>query len=169
MLQRLIILMIVASVGIYAGACNDDDTLRVDISGLSDQAAADHIADTMCRHMETCGQATFECSSSGPGGDPPLCSGEVIYPEYNECYQEIQPDILDDLEQVDLTAAQEQLVNDCVNAMVAQDCLTQSDVDEIVDAMNRGEEPDWGEDYPAACEQMDEIFGGENVSEPQPG
>jgi hypothetical protein len=54
------------------------------------------------------------------------------------------------IEQVELTAAEEQLVNDCINGMLAQQCLTQSDVDEIVDAMNRGEEPDLGEERPAA-------------------
>jgi len=163
-------LMIVACVGIYAGACNPkDEPLRVNISGLSDQAAAEHIADTMCQQMAVCGQASFECSSSGPGGDPPVCSGELTFVTYNECYQEIHPDILADLEQVELTPAQEQLVNDCMNGMLARNCMTQADVDEIVDALNRGEEPDWEEDLPASCDQMEEIFGNTPVTDPQPG
>jgi len=167
MLRQMTILMIAACVGIHAGACNTDDApLRVDISGLSDPAAAEHLADTMCQHWETCGQASFECSSSVDG--PTVCTGEVVFQDYNECYQEVHPDILDDLEQVELTAAEEQLVNDCVNAMLAQKCLTQADVDEIVDAMNRGEEPDWEEDMPAACAEMEQIFDLEPVAEPQP-
>ncbi len=167
MLRQLSILVIAASVGIHAGACNDDNVLRVDISGLSDQAAADHIADTMCKHMEVCPQATFECSSTPDG--PTTCTGELVSMTYNECYQDLQPDIQEDLEQVELTADQEQLVNDCVNGMLAQDCMTQAELDEIVDAMNRGEDPDWGEDYPAACEEMDQIFGDEINAELQPG
>lgn len=168
MLRTLNALLIAACVGICAGACNpEDEPLRVDISGLSDQAASDHIADVMCQRMEQCPQASFSCYSS-EGGET-VCSGELEYVEYNECYQELQADVLSDLEQVELTAAEEQLVNDCVNGMLAQPCMTQSQLDEIVDAMNRGEDPEWGEDMPAACAQMEELFGSEPVDEPQPG
>ncbi len=167
MLRQLSILAIVASVGIHAGACNEDDPLRVNISGLSDQAAADHIADTMCKHMEACPQAVFECSSTPDG--PATCSGELEYITYNECYQDVHPDILENLEQVELTVAQEQLVNDCINGMIAQDCMPQAELDDIVDAMNRGEEPEWEDDYPAACEQVDKIFSDDSNSEPQSG
>jgi hypothetical protein len=119
--------------------------------------------------MQTCGQASFQCSSTGPGGDPPLCSGELHYPAYNECYQDVHEEILADLEQVDLTVSQEQLVNDCVNGMLAQKCMTQADVDEIVDAMNAGEDPDWNDDLPAACDQLEEIFGNSSTTDPLPG
>jgi hypothetical protein len=167
MLRQLSILFIAASVGIHAGACNPDKSLQVNIAGLTDEAAAEHIADTLCQHMAVCPQATFECSSTSDG--PTVCSGELDYMTYSECYQEIKPDILEDLEQVELTVAQEQLVNNCVNGMIAQDCMTQAELDEIVDAMNRGEEPDLGEDYPAACEEMDQIFGEETDTEPVQG
>ncbi len=170
MQRRLSTLMIAACVGLLASACPSPalQPANVDISGMSDELAAETIADTMCEHYETCGQASFSCSSS-PNGQDPVCTGELEYMDYDECYQEVKPDILDDLEQVELTAAEEQLVNSCINAMVAQPCMTQADVDDMVEAMNNGEEPDWDDEIPVECEQLEQIFGGdEPVTEPEP-
>lgn len=168
MSNKLTALLIVACVGIHVPGCNPEDEPRtVDISGLSDQAAAEHIADTVCTHMQQCSQASISCSGT-PDGET-VCTGELVTTEYNECYGDIRQEILEDLERVELTAAEEQMVNDCVNGMIAMPCMTQSRLDELVDAMNRGEDPDWGEDIPAACAQMEEIFGDGPSAEPQPG
>lgn len=159
-------LLLAVVVGIVACDPGGVETIHVDITGLSDEAAAEEIAGALCTWTERCGVTSIECEESSQGVRQ--CSGELIPLPYSVCHDEIYPDVLEDFQRVDLTAAEEQVVNDCINGMVKQDCITQGQLDQIVAALEAGEEPPEYQELPAACANVDIFFGGGPAQEPQP-
>ena len=162
-------LNVIVSCGIIAlawGGCNPDPISRpiVDIRGLSDADAADDIADAICSQAVECGVATYSCSSSSEGGE--VCEGTVETVSYADCYVEVNEEIYEDLQGVELSEGEMEIVNGCVNAMVANDCVTQAQVDANVAAMNSGDDPDFEETIPVECAQIDKIFGDDDSEVP---
>jgi hypothetical protein len=145
-------------------ACGDDDARTVDIRGLTAEEAADEAADALCDRAAECGEVSYECSSDGT---TQVCTGTIETTSYTACYAETQPEIRADLEDCELTTAQEELVNECMNAMLAQPCLTQDQVDANAEAMEQDLDPPYGGTPPAACAQVGEIFEACDDSTPQ--
>jgi hypothetical protein len=74
-------------------------------------------------------------------------------------------DIEDDFANCDLTTAQKQTIQDCVNAILDRPCITQSELDAYITAIENGdEEATLGDPAPASCVQTQAIF---EACEPQ--
>lgn len=143
-------------------ACGDShgpgSGATVDITGDAPEEAADETADAVCSWSAECGEPSVECGGSS-GGDT-TCTATIEEVTFSECYDELHPDLLADFRCRDLTAEQEALVNDCINGMVSQDCVTMAELDEYTAALERGEDPAWPLEVPPSCEGLEEVFTG---------
>lgn len=129
----------------------------VDVSGDAPEDAADEVVDSVCSWMSACGEVEIECGGSSAGDT--TCTGTLADVSYAECYDELHPELLADFRCVDLTPAQEALVNDCINGLVSQECMTEEELDAYVAAIERGEDPPDPYDIPPECESLDDVFG----------
>lgn len=155
-------LLAAASLAALALGCGDSHGpgggARVDVTGDSPEEAADEVADAICSWTAECGEASVECGGSGSGDI--TCTGTIEDVSFAECFDELHPEMLADFRCADLTPDQEALVNDCINAMVANPCITMSDLDAYTAAIERGEDPAWPIETPPECEALDDIFDG---------
>lgn len=142
-----------------AAACGgDDDDVDVDITGDTPEEAAAEIAGAVCDQAAACGQWSFECTGEGETFD---CEATHQDTDRDECYAETQEEVVADLSCVDLTPAQEDVVEDCINQVASRDCPSQEEMDEYIAALERGEEPEFpGGELPASCEQLEGFFEG---------
>ena len=136
-------------------ACGGDDGLTVDIRGLTAEEAADEAAGALCEWAAECGQVSYECSSDGT---TTTCAGTIEPMTYTACYADLQAEMRADFVGCELTTAEQVLVNDCVNGMLAVPCLTQAQVDANAEAMEQDLDPPYQTDPPVACEQVGEVF-----------
>ncbi len=126
-------------------ACGGDGA-SVSIVGEPHADQAAEIAGAICDQVVECGEASFEFT----GSEPVMCTATIEPANEQECLTETEDDILADLEACNLTAEQEQLVQDCINAQLAQPCVTQAQLDEYCEQIEAGEEPEQ-EALPAPC------------------
>ena len=147
---------ILLAMGMVGCPKKDKEGFRIDIRGLGPDEAAAHIADQMCQYMQVCGMVMYECEGSS-GGDT-MCTGTIEYPPYGYCHAELSTDIRDDLFCEPLSPTEEVNVNDCINAMLAEPCLTQAQVDANAAAMAAGEDFPYGGTVPAACYMLGAII-----------
>lgn len=148
--------LVLVALPLALAACGDDDGGQdVDIRGLTADEQADVAADALCDWAAECGQVSYDCSSDGT---TTTCTGTIETTTYQACYAETEPDMLEDFQGCTLTADQEATINGCLNAMVAEPCLTQDQVDANAAAMEQGEDPPYGGDAQAACTPLGAIF-----------
>jgi len=136
-------------------ACGGDDGLTVDIRGLTEEEAADVSAGAICTRWSECGDVSYECSSDGT---TTTCVGTIEPVTYAACYTDLQPEMREDFVGCELTTAEQVLVNDCVNGMLAAPCLTQGQVDANAEAMEQELDPPYGTEPPIACQQVGAVF-----------
>lgn len=129
----------------------------VDIVGKSPEQQADAIATALCEQEVECGNVIIDCSQTDGVFE---CTGTIEPAEFGACYEDLREDILGDLRDCDLTAAEEQIVEDCMNAMVELDCISQAELDAYVAELNAGNDPGALGSTPAACIQTAELFEG---------
>jgi hypothetical protein len=150
-MKRVACISIVAAC--FAIGCSGSS--KVSIVGKSADEQAHEIADKVCEQSAECGLITISC---GGAGEEFSCTGTIEPDDYQECYDELEPDIREDFERCDLTAAQEQRVEDCINALLGQSCVSQSELDAYVDEINAGNEPEWPRPFPTECAGIDDLF-----------
>lgn len=131
--------------------CGSDE---IDITGDTPEQAAAEIATAVCERNVECGSPDVTCNSTQSGVD---CTGTIEPVVYDQCVAELKPDIQMDLQACDLTPEQEATVNGCINAMLAQDCITQAELDAAVVEIEAGREPTLGQ-VPPECLQLEAIF-----------
>jgi hypothetical protein len=135
-------------------ACGGDDT--IDISGDTPEQAADEIAGAVCAQQSECGEWSIDCTSDGTSTTCTATHSDVTV---DACVAEARPEILSDLQCVDLTPEQEQTINDCINGLAAMPCISQDEMDAYVAAIEAGMDPEPpGGAPPAECDQLEAIF-----------
>jgi len=136
-------------------ACGGGES--VDIVGKSPEAQADDIAAAVCSYEADCGDVDIDCTynQSTMMTD---CTGTIDKVTYDACYAEERPEILADLAQCNFTAAQEQQIEDCINARLDQSCVTQAELDAFVVKLEAGDETAELRPQPAACDGVDALF-----------
>ncbi len=151
------IVTVLAALALAGCPRSSTPTDRYDIRGLDGPAAAEEMADAFCGFAARCGSVSIECSSSAEGA---LSCSAMIEPadEESECREEVLEEGPALLECADLTAGEEELLNDCMNAMDDVDCPTQADADALAEAIERGEEPEGLDPLPAECVVLESLF-----------
>ena len=136
-------------------ACGGDD--EVDIVGDSPEEAAAELADAICEQNAECGQFDISCSGNDDGSFDCTVTHEEV--TYDSCVAELEPEIRADLECADPTDAQAAQINDCINALLERSCVSEEEMQEYVDAIERGEDPvPPGGAEPVACEVLEDAF-----------
>jgi hypothetical protein len=138
--------------------CSDDDSgggSSIDIVGKSPEAQADLLTSALCRRAAACGSVTIECHTTDTTTD---CTWSIDPVSYDTCYADTYSEVYDDLGGCGLTAEQEGIVGDCINATTAQACITQAELDAYVAAIEAGDEDVELRPAPQVCVQADPIF-----------
>ncbi len=130
----------------------------VDIRGDSPEEAADEVAEAVCDWTARCGEPSVECDGSSSGDL--TCTGTIEEVSFAECYGDIHPEVLADLRCRELTSEQARLVNDCINGMVSQDCVTMAEIEEQASIIEAGGEPPDLREIPPECELLEDVFTG---------
>ena len=148
---------------LFATACGGGGS-SVSIVGDTPEQQAETVADALCDELVACGQATLDC----PFNEETQmieCTGMIEDVDYDACFAQYEPGFLSDFQNCELTAEEEGLVEDCLNAILAQPCITQEELDAYGDEIEAGNEPEPLREYPEVCEQVDAIF--ESCATPQ--
>jgi hypothetical protein len=119
---------------------------------LSPGEAATDVAIALCDWIDECGQWEFECGEDG-------CTASQVAITEAECVADRQLDDFEDVECGDLASDQVALVDDCIDGLVARDCVTQAEIDAYLDALESGEDVEEpGSEIPDACLELDAVF-----------
>lgn len=148
---------------LFATACGGGGS-SVSIVGDTPEQQAETIADALCDKQVECRQATIDCETD-PETQMLDCTGTFEDVDYDECVADNEPGILADFQNCELTAEEEAIVEDCVNALLAQPCISQAELDAYIAEIEAGNEPEEPREYPEACVETDAIF--EACSTPQ--
>lgn len=140
---------------LFAAGCGGGSG-GVSIVGAEPAEQADEIADAICEREAECGSASISCTVSNNMTD---CTGMIEPVSYDECYAEERPDILEDLENCNLTEAQETTIQTCINKLLGRSCITQAQLDAFVAEIEAGnEEATLGGPPPPECVEADAII-----------
>jgi hypothetical protein len=139
-------------------ACGGGDD-GVDIVGDTPDEAADEISDATCDKQVDCGvwEISLELDDQG---NVTNCTPAKVEVDHDECVAENRPDVREDLECAMPTDEEAEMINDCINDLVDQDCITQDEVDAYCDAIVAGEDPDEPGEQPPSCDVLDDILTG---------
>jgi hypothetical protein len=134
-------------------ACGGGGGSSVSIVGDPPAEQAAEIADAICDQLVECGEVAVDCTFNQET-QMIECVGTIEDVDHAACVGENEPDILADLEACELTAEEEQLGEDCINAQLAQPCVTQEELDEYIEETEMGNEPPPLRDLPESCEEF---------------
>ena len=162
--MKLSPLMIIGILGCLLSACgsasssDSNSESGITLEGKTATEQAEAIVGAFCTHTAECGSYSMSCSSSSDE-EGVSCSSSHSPVSYDECRE----DMLEDLQaQTQCWSEQEDqsfvsIIEECINAMVGQACVTQEEMDIYVDAMNAGEEPVSPRPQPEACAQIENL------------
>ncbi len=140
---------------LFLAACGDGGS-SVSIVGKPPAEQAAIVADAVCDQVVACGEASIDVTQDG---ETYVCTATIEDGDYDACVEENEADALADLEACDLTAEQEQIVEDCINAQLALPCVTQAQLDDYCAEIEGGNfEPEWPIEQPESCVQAQAIF-----------
>jgi hypothetical protein len=126
----------------------------VSIVGDTPEEAAAEVADAICDQIQECGEVSVDCTFNQET-QMLECVGTIEEAgPHADCVAEEEPDILADLQACELTDEEMQLGEDCINAQLAQPCITQEELDEYVAETEAGNEPPPLRDLPPECEEF---------------
>lgn len=127
-------------------ACGSDE------APIAPREAADDLTAAACDWVEECGQWVVDCAEDG-------CVAELVAVDRIECEIDRAIDGLDEATCGDLTADEQDLLDECTDGLRARACVTQAEIDAYVAALEAGEQPDDpGEPAPAACDAIADVL-----------
>ena len=155
-MRRLLAFAALASLLVFA-ACGGDD--GVDIVGATPEEAADELANAGCDRDVECGvwQIDIELDEQG---NVTSCTAVPMDVVHAECVADEREQLREILECSMPTDAEAEMINQCFNDAIAQDCLAEAEVTAYCEALENGEEVDQPGQAPASCEALQAIFEG---------
>ena len=135
-------------------ACGGGGGSSVSIVGdpPADQAA--EIADAICDQAQECGEVNVDCTFNQET-EMFECVGTIAdAPAHDACVAEEEPNY-----DCELTTEEQQVVEDCINALLAEPCVTQAELDEYIEELEMGSEEPL-RPLPPECEEAFPILEG---------
>jgi len=149
----------VAAVLSLMSACGGDED-GVDLSGDSPDEAADEIANATCERQVECGGWDFDIETDD-NGDVTACTPVQEDVDHDSCVADQQASYTAILECAMLSDDELGQLGDCINDIIAEDCITEEDVQAFCDALLAGDDPpEPGDESPASCDVLDTILEG---------
>ena len=164
--MKLSPLMLACALGCLLSACGGDSGDSGDSGGsgdsgvsLEDKSPAEQataIVEAICGQVVECGTYQIHCSSSGE--DDFECSSTYVDVSYAECSEEMDEKIQGQVdcwnEQTDDTFLP--LLEECINAVASQACVSAEEMDVYIAELNAGEEPESLRSEPEVCARVEE-------------
>jgi hypothetical protein len=139
-------------------ACGGDDD-GVNLSGDTPDEAAGEIADATCQRLVECGGWDFEIETDD-NGDITACTPIQEDVDHAACVADQRAEILDDLECAMPTDDELAQIAECINDVIAADCVTEEELQAYCDALLSGEDPPEPGEAPSSCDALDTILEG---------
>jgi hypothetical protein len=148
--------LVVLAVLLLPAACGGGDD-GVDLVGDSPDEAADEIASATCDRLVECDGWDFDIETDD-SGDVTACTPVQDQVDHDTCVSDTRTTYAEVLECAMPTDDQLADLGDCINDLVAQDCVTEEDVQAFCDALLAGEDPPEPGEEPASCDVLAAIF-----------
>ena len=150
--------VVLCAVLALSSACGGGDD-GVDIVGDTPDEAADEITDATCDKQVDCGvwEISLELDDQG---NVTNCTPAKVEVDHDECVAENRPDVREDLECAMPTDEEAEMISDCINDLVDQDCISEDEVNAYCDGLVAGEDPDEPGAQPPSCDALDDILTG---------
>ena len=139
-------------------ACGGDDD-GVDLVGDTPDQAADEIATATCDRRAECEGWNYELMFDGEGNVVD-CNPIIDEVDRDACVSETRADIREDFECAMPTDDELDQIDDCINDIIAQDCLGEEDIQAFCDDLLEDGEADEPGEAPASCEVLETILEG---------
>lgn len=143
---------------LFSPACGGDDD-GVDLSGDSPDEAAGEIANATCDHQVECGGWDSDIETD-ENDNVIACTPVQEEVEHDSCVSEQRASYTEILECAMLTDDELGQLGDCINDLVAQDCITEEDILAFCDALLAGDDPPDPGEAPASCDVLGTILEG---------
>lgn len=150
---------LVLPAALFATACGGGGGASVSIVGDEPADQAAEIADASCSRQQECGAATIDCQTD-PETQMLECIGTIEEVDEAECIESREATFLSIFENCELTAEDEGAIEDCINALLAQSCISQAEIEEYAAEVEAGNEPEPLREYPEVCVEADAIIEG---------
>lgn len=139
-------------------ACGGGDD-GVDLVGATAGEAADEVATATCERRVDCGGWDYEIETDEQD-NVTSCTAIAVDVEYDACVSENRAAVREDLECAMPSDEELDQFDDCINDLIAQDCVTQEQADAYCADLIAGEDPDGPVEAPASCDVLLVIFEG---------
>lgn len=117
---------LVATLGV-GGCGGSDGPSHVELSGKSPVAGSMQAAEAICRRKVACGSVQVSCGAGSTTATQ--CSATIVHSDYDHCFNDAQPSLEKFLACPALTAQGVDMIESCVDALVAEVCVTQEQAD----------------------------------------
>jgi hypothetical protein len=128
-------------------ACGGDSSIT--IVGQTPAAQATATADAQCDLQVRCGEAQVDITFEN---DVLVCTASIEDVAYQACFDDTEPEMLEFFENCELSAEDEQAIEDCFNASADVPCVTQAQLDTYCEEYEAGNEPEYPVEIPAECD-----------------
>jgi hypothetical protein len=112
-----------------AAACSSSDSTTVTLTGKPPDVASQDAANAICKRKAACGVVEISCSGGTDAATQ--CSAAINHPDAPTCVAQQQPSIQKVLSCPALTASELEVIQQCVNALATQPCVTQAQADAL--------------------------------------
>ncbi len=147
-----------SAVLLFSPACGGDDD-GVDLAGDSPAEAADEIATATCDRLVDCGGWDFEIETD-ENGDVTACTAIQDDVDHDACVSDQRTSYTEVLECAMPTDDELGQIGDCINDLLAEDCITEEDIQAFCEALLAGDDPPEPGEVPASCDALDTILEG---------
>lgn len=125
----LLTLLGVVLVGLSSCSSSSSDSTGITLSGKSPSEASQEAATAICNKSARCGIVDISCTGGTDAATQ--CSATISHPDATTCIAQKQPSLEKILSCPALTTSEIRTVEQCVDAIVAKPCVTQSEADSL--------------------------------------
>jgi hypothetical protein len=143
---------------LFSYGCGGGDD-GVDLVGDSPDEAADEIASATCERLVECDGWDYDIETD-ENGDVTACTPVQEDLDHDTCVSDTRAAFTEVLECAMPTDDELADLSDCINDIVAQDCVTEEDIQAFCDALLAGDDPPEPDEQPASCDALDAILEG---------
>jgi hypothetical protein len=106
------------------------------LTGKPPDQASQQAATAICNRNARCGRVDISCNGGTDAATQ--CTANIDHPDAGACITQEEPAIFKVLSCPALTEAESQTIQQCVNALVAQPCVTQEQADSLAMLAEKG-------------------------------
>lgn len=119
----------VLAVALWGVSCGGSSESTATLTGKSPSEASQEAATAICNRNAKCGIVDISCTGGTDAATQ--CSASIDHPDAKTCVAQEQPSLEKLLSCAALTASEVETIQQCVDALVAQPCVTQAEAESL--------------------------------------